>query len=247
MADSTLCATINRGNLLPVSHRNIVTKSRTFADAAGSYVEHGGEAKYLPPILQLLGDRDLLDIYPFDIRQAVLELYPKQANSTRNRQGITRDGGTLRGLPAALLQPAADVASLYRLTGLIAMKAIKACFICLKLCEKCFAFGQGQGVARPHFEDATVNLGHRGSLVFCLPETAGLRHLRHNQELIRLECRHRSGKFRDIRNCILTIIASIIDDRRDLSVRLISLHFGPHRPNVLTANAVVKRLATKIR
>lgn len=89
MADSTLGATMNRGNLLPVSVRNIVTKSRTFAEAAESYIENGGEAKYLPPILKLFGERDLLEIHPFDIRKAVEQLYPDQANSTRNRQGIT--------------------------------------------------------------------------------------------------------------------------------------------------------------
>lgn len=89
MADRTLGATHHRGNLHHVPIRNIVTKVRTFADAAQSYVEHGGEEKYLPPILAVLGERELLDIHPFDIRKAVETIYPTQAGSTRNRQGIT--------------------------------------------------------------------------------------------------------------------------------------------------------------
>ncbi len=62
---------------------------KTFRDAAQSYVENGGEEKYLSPILDVLGDRPVTDIHPFDIRKAVETIYPTQAGSTRNRQGIT--------------------------------------------------------------------------------------------------------------------------------------------------------------
>lgn len=68
----------------PVSNRR-----RTFRDAAADYVQHGGEAKYLDPIVDMLGDRWLDDLAPFDIRQTAVSLYPDHTNSTRNRQAIT--------------------------------------------------------------------------------------------------------------------------------------------------------------
>lgn len=66
---------------------SIITK--TFREAAESYLENGGEGKYLPPVLEVLGDRPVSEIYPFDIRKAVEKIYPTQAGTTRNRQGIT--------------------------------------------------------------------------------------------------------------------------------------------------------------
>ena len=66
---------------------SIITK--TFREAADGYVENGGEGKYLPSILEVLGDRLVTEIYPFDIRKAVEKIYPTQAGTTRNRQGIT--------------------------------------------------------------------------------------------------------------------------------------------------------------
>jgi integrase len=63
--------------------------TRTFREAAESYINHGGEGKYLPVILDYFGDRMLVEIFPFDIRQMALELYPTQSNATRNRQAIT--------------------------------------------------------------------------------------------------------------------------------------------------------------
>ena len=64
------------------SARNV----RTFEDAAESYIEHGGEGRYLPPIIEYFGDdRPLATITPFDIKQMALTLYPAHANSTRNR------------------------------------------------------------------------------------------------------------------------------------------------------------------
>lgn len=62
---------------------------KTFREAAESYVENGGEEKYLPRLLDIIGDRPLSDIHPFDIRKAVEKAYPTQKGQTRNRQGIT--------------------------------------------------------------------------------------------------------------------------------------------------------------
>ncbi len=61
----------------------------TFPTAAASYVQHGGEARYLPPIIEYIGDeRPLASIAPFDLRQMALTLYPSQSNATRNRQAL---------------------------------------------------------------------------------------------------------------------------------------------------------------
>jgi len=62
---------------------------RTFRTAALSYLEHGGEGRYLPRIIAWMGDRPLAEIAPFDIRQMATELFPDASNATRNRQAIT--------------------------------------------------------------------------------------------------------------------------------------------------------------
>lgn len=61
---------------------------KTFAEAAASYVEHGGEAKHIPKILPHLGHLPLTTIVPFDVKQLAMSLYDKQSNATRNRQVI---------------------------------------------------------------------------------------------------------------------------------------------------------------
>lgn len=61
----------------------------TFRTAALSYIEHGGEAKYLDPIMEYLDERPLDEIVPFDVRQMAADLYPDASNATRNRQGIS--------------------------------------------------------------------------------------------------------------------------------------------------------------
>ncbi|WP_119939156.1 hypothetical protein [Neorhizobium sp. NCHU2750] len=63
--------------------------AKTFADAADSYMLHGGDKKYLPKILPLIGTKMLTEIFPFDIRELAKELYPTQTNATRNRCVIT--------------------------------------------------------------------------------------------------------------------------------------------------------------
>lgn len=62
--------------------------SKTFAEAAASYIEFGGEAKHLSRVLPHLGGQLLTSIVPFDVKQLALALYDKQTNATRNRQVI---------------------------------------------------------------------------------------------------------------------------------------------------------------
>lgn len=61
----------------------------TFHDAARSYVEHGGETRYLRPLIAYFGDLDVTTITPLAVRTAATELLPHAAPSTRNRQVIT--------------------------------------------------------------------------------------------------------------------------------------------------------------
>lgn len=61
----------------------------TFRAAAESYLEHGGEGRYLPKIVEHFGDQPLASITPFDVRQMALALYPDQSNATRNRCALT--------------------------------------------------------------------------------------------------------------------------------------------------------------
>jgi len=61
---------------------------RTFEEAAVSYLEQGGEGRYLAPIIKHFKGRPIGSIKPAEIRQAAMILYPKALPSTRNRQGI---------------------------------------------------------------------------------------------------------------------------------------------------------------
>lgn len=61
----------------------------TFAEAAESYVQHGGEARYLPRILPALGPRPVHEITPMEVRQLALDLMPDGRPSSRNRMVIT--------------------------------------------------------------------------------------------------------------------------------------------------------------
>lgn len=71
----------------PMAHPGMVV--RTFAEAATSYIENGGQAQYLPRIVERIGDKALTEIFPFDIKQLAGHLYPAHQNSTRNRCVIT--------------------------------------------------------------------------------------------------------------------------------------------------------------
>jgi Site-specific recombinase XerD len=75
-------------NVAPLAPFGIIT-SHTFAEAAASYIEHGGTNRYLDKILPLIGDMPLSAIYPFDIRELAKTLFPTQTNATRNRCVIT--------------------------------------------------------------------------------------------------------------------------------------------------------------
>lgn len=69
--------------------------TKTFSDAAASYIEHGGEAKYLPKIVAEIGGSPLASIIPFDIIQMALKLLPDKSNATRNRSVMTPVGAVL--------------------------------------------------------------------------------------------------------------------------------------------------------
>ncbi len=69
--------------------------TKTFAEAATSYIEHGGEAKYLPKIISEIGSRPLSEIIPLDIKSLALKLLPDRSNSTRNRSIMTPVGAVL--------------------------------------------------------------------------------------------------------------------------------------------------------
>lgn len=61
---------------------------RTFEEAAVSYLEAGGEGRFLKPLIKHFKGRALGSIRPAEIRAAVATLYPNAAPATRNRQGI---------------------------------------------------------------------------------------------------------------------------------------------------------------
>jgi integrase len=63
--------------------------ARTFGEAAASYIENGGESRYLERILPHLRDTYLSEIVPFDVRKLADALYPTQTNATKNRCVIT--------------------------------------------------------------------------------------------------------------------------------------------------------------
>ncbi len=92
MADAKVIAIRSANNAAQPStglHHHVSERSITFAHAARSYMEHGGDARYLPRIIALIGDRPLSSIHPFDVRQLAEQLYPDCKPSTRNRQAIT--------------------------------------------------------------------------------------------------------------------------------------------------------------
>lgn len=61
----------------------------TFAEAAASYLEHGGEGRYLPRLVARFGPVPVVEITPMAVRTAAPEIYPGAANATLNRQVIT--------------------------------------------------------------------------------------------------------------------------------------------------------------
>lgn len=63
--------------------------NRTFSEASDSYLQNGGSDRFLTPIVEYLGGRHMFEIFPFDIKQMSLALYPNHSAATRNRQAIT--------------------------------------------------------------------------------------------------------------------------------------------------------------
>lgn len=61
---------------------------RTFEEAALSYMQQGGEGKYLAPVIRFFKGRPVGGIKPADVREMAISIYPSHAPSTRNRQAI---------------------------------------------------------------------------------------------------------------------------------------------------------------
>lgn len=61
---------------------------RLFEEAATSYMEQGGEARFLAPIIKHFKGRAIGTIKPAEIRAMSMKLYPTGAAATRNRQAI---------------------------------------------------------------------------------------------------------------------------------------------------------------
>lgn len=61
---------------------------RTFEEAAISYMEQGGETRFLVRIIKHFKGRAIGSIKPGEIRQMAIALYPKGAPRTRNRQAV---------------------------------------------------------------------------------------------------------------------------------------------------------------
>jgi hypothetical protein len=58
----------------------------TFAEAVISYVEQGGEKRFLEPLLKHFGELPISKIDQAAINAAAIELYPKCSSSTKNRR-----------------------------------------------------------------------------------------------------------------------------------------------------------------
>jgi integrase len=61
----------------------------TFAEAARSYLEHGGSPRYLQPVVDYFAGTPIEQLVPFDIHRMAEVLYPSQSGATRNRQALT--------------------------------------------------------------------------------------------------------------------------------------------------------------
>lgn len=61
----------------------------TFAEAAASYLEHGGEGRYIPRLVARFGAELVTAITPLAVRNAAPEIYPGASAATLNRQVIT--------------------------------------------------------------------------------------------------------------------------------------------------------------
>jgi len=83
------------------------TVGPTFASAMIGYLDAGGEARFLSPLLEHFGETALADINQQAIDAAAVTLYPTVTNATRNRQVYTPMQAILRhaGVTIALRRP----------------------------------------------------------------------------------------------------------------------------------------------
>ena len=79
----------------------------TFASAATSYMNAGGERKYLRKLLEHFGDKPLKEIDQAEIDAAAASLYPGGTSATRNRSVYTPASAVLRhaGIKSLLRRP----------------------------------------------------------------------------------------------------------------------------------------------
>ncbi|MCK9553451.1 tyrosine-type recombinase/integrase [Aquamicrobium sp.] len=61
---------------------------RLFEEAAASYMEQGGEGRFLAPIIRHFKGRAIGTIKPAELRAVAIQLYPTASPATRNRQAI---------------------------------------------------------------------------------------------------------------------------------------------------------------
>ena len=61
---------------------------RLFEEAAASYMEQGGEARFLAPIIKYFKGRTIGAIKPAELRAMAIKIYPNGSAATRNRQAI---------------------------------------------------------------------------------------------------------------------------------------------------------------
>lgn len=61
---------------------------RLFEEAALSYLNQGGEGRFLPAILKHFQNRKVASIKPGEIRDMALKIYPNAKPATRNRQAL---------------------------------------------------------------------------------------------------------------------------------------------------------------
>lgn len=66
-----------------------MSSSITFTQAADSYIEHGGEPRFLQLVRDRFGPEPVDLISPMAVRKAAEEAYPQAAPATRNRQFLT--------------------------------------------------------------------------------------------------------------------------------------------------------------
>ena len=92
MADARLMAihaASNTSPMMPQFYNQYPQQHVTFREAAASYIAHGGCSRYLPRVIEHLGDKPVIAIIPYDITQMALALYPDAKNVTKNRQALS--------------------------------------------------------------------------------------------------------------------------------------------------------------